>query len=65
MATTRNIGPVTTAATGGAALAGIVCWLAEIIFAVEVPTDVQGYLAVVFVILAGWAVPSSNGRYEA
>jgi hypothetical protein len=52
----RQIGPVTTAATGGVAAAGIICWLVEIIWHVDVPTDVQTYIGVILVIAAGWAI---------
>lgn len=52
----RTIGPVTTAAGGGAALSAVISWLLEITLHVDVPTEIQGALAVLFVILAGWAV---------
>lgn len=58
----RQIGPVTTAAGGGVALAGIIAWLLEITLHVEVPTDVQTYMGIVFVILAGWAVRPAGRR---
>lgn len=53
----RQIGPVTTAATGGAAAAGIIAWLIETLAGIDVPTDVQTYMSIVLVILAGWIVP--------
>jgi hypothetical protein len=59
----RQIGPVTTAAGGGVAAAGIICWLVELIFHIDVPTDVQTYIGIVLVIAAGWAVkPASRGK---
>lgn len=58
----RQIGPVTTAVTGGVALAGIICWIIEEITRVEVPTDVQGYMGIVFAIAAGWAVKPRGKR---
>lgn len=58
----RQIGPVTTAAGGGVALAGIISWLLEITLHIEVPTDVQTYMGIVFVILAGWAVRPAGKR---
>ena len=63
----RQIGPVTTAASGGVALAGILSWVLEITLGVTVPTDVQTYMGIVFVILAGLAVrpAGARGRREA
>jgi len=69
----RTIGPVTTAAGGGAALSAVISWLLETLLGVQVPTEIQGALAVLFVILAGWLVKPrpavnvllSNGRHEA
>jgi hypothetical protein len=58
----RQIGPVTTAASGGVAAAGVLSWLIETAFPVEVPTDVQTYLGILFVILAGWAVRPAGKR---
>jgi len=58
----RQIGPVTTAASGGVAAAGVIAWLVEIIWHVQVPTDVQTYLGIVFVIAAGWAVRPRGKR---
>lgn len=52
----RTVGPVTTAAGGGAALSAVISWLLETLLHVQVPTEIQGALAVLFVILAGWAV---------
>jgi len=58
----RQIGPVTTAASGGVAAAGILCWLLETAFPVEVPTDVQTYMGIILVIIAGWAVKPRGKR---
>ena len=52
----RTIGPVTTAASGGAALAAIVCWVISQFAHIDVPPEIQGSVGIVFVILAGWAV---------
>jgi hypothetical protein len=53
---TRTIGPVTTAAGGGAALSAVLAWLLQTTLNVDVPVEIQGAMAVLFVILAGWAV---------
>ena len=58
----RQIGPVTTATTGGVALAGILSWLFEEFTGRDVPTDVQTYLGIVLVILAGLAVRPAGKR---
>jgi len=58
----RQIGPVTTAAGGGAALAGIICWGLGRFAGVDVPSDVQGYLALLFVIIAGYLVRPAGKR---
>jgi len=60
----RQIGPVTTAASGGVAAAGVVSWLIETFAHIPVPTDVQTYLGILFVIAAGLAVkPRGNGAH--
>jgi len=64
----RVIGPVTTATTGGVALSGIICWAVEEFAHVQVPSDVQGYAAVLFCIIAGYLVTAprhDKGRYSA
>jgi hypothetical protein len=58
----RQIGPVTTAASGGVAAAGIISWLIEEFAHKEVPTDVQTYMGILLVILAGWAVKPRGKR---
>lgn len=58
----RQIGPVTTAASGGVAAAGVVSWLVQTFAHVTVPTDVQTYLGILFVIAAGWAVKPRGKR---
>jgi len=58
----RQIGPVTTAASGGVAAAGVLSWLIETIVHIQVPTDVQTYLGILFVIAAGWAVRPAGRR---
>lgn len=63
---TRTIGPVTTAAGGGVAVAGIICWLVELLAHVEVPTDVQTYIGIVLVLIAGyWVKPARVGEHTA
>jgi len=58
----RSIGPVTTAATGGVALSGILCWLVEEITRRDVPDNVQTWLAILFTIGAGFAVKPRGKR---
>ena len=61
--TGRTIGPVTTAAGGGVAVAGILSWLLGVIFGLEVPTEVQTYMGIVFVLIAGFLVkPTTRGK---
>ena len=61
----RTIGPVTTAAGGGVAAATVLCWLISLLWNVTVPTDVQGAISLLFVILAGAAVrPRTNAKRE-
>lgn len=52
----RQIGPVTTAASGGVAAAGIISWAIETWTDVDVPTDVQTYIGIILVIVAGWLI---------
>jgi len=58
----RQIGPVTTAASGGVAVAGILTWLIEEFTNVDVPDQVQTYMGIVLVILAGWAIKPRGKR---
>lgn len=58
----RQIGPVTTAAGGGVAAAGVLSWIVEQVWHIDVPTDVQTYLGILFVIAAGWAVRPRGKR---
>lgn len=58
----RQIGPVTTAAGGGVAAAGLISWLIEEFAHIEVPSDVQTYMGILFVIVAGWAVKPKGKR---
>ncbi len=60
--TGRTIGPVTTAAGGGVAVSGILAWLLGVIWGVDVPNEVQTYMGIVFVLLAGWLVKPSTGK---
>lgn len=61
----RQIGPVTTAAGGGVAAAGVLSWIVEQVWHIDVPTDVQTYLGILFVIAAGWAVKPRGKRVAA
>lgn len=58
----REIGPVTTATTGGAALVGILAWGAEAFAHVEIPVEVQGYATVLVVLIAGYLVKPGTGK---
>jgi hypothetical protein len=58
----RQIGPVTTAASGGVAAAGIICWCVEEFAHVAVPGDIQTYLGILLVILAGWLIKPAGKR---
>lgn len=58
----RQIGPVTTAASGGVAVAGILVWLIETFAKVDVPDSVQTYLGIILAILAGLAVKPRGKR---
>jgi len=60
----RQIGPVTTAASGGVAAAGVLSWVVEQIWEVQVPTDVQTYLGILFVIIAGWAIKPKGAHVK-
>jgi hypothetical protein len=52
----RTIGPVTTASAGGVAVSVIIAWLVQTIFNIGIPSEVQGSIAVVLVIIAGYLV---------
>jgi len=58
----RQIGPVTTAATGGVALSGVVCWLSEQITQTEIPDNIELYVAILFTIAAGYLVKPKAKR---
>lgn len=58
----RQIGPVTTAVSGGVAASGLICWLIEEFLHREVPTDVQTYIGILFAIGAGWMVKPRGKR---
>lgn len=60
--TGRTIGPVTTAAGGGVAVAGILSWLLGLTLGVDVPSEIQTYMGIVFVVIAGWMVKPSTGK---
>ena len=58
----RSIGPVTTAASVGAAVSFLICSLIQMIWGVEIATETQGALTVVLVALAGFSVPPNRTR---
>lgn len=60
--TGRTIGPVTTAAGGGVAVAGIIAWLLNVTLGVDVPNEVQTYMGIVFVLIAGWSIKPKGKR---
>ncbi len=60
--TGRTIGPVTTAAGGGVAVSGILAWLLQVTLGVDVPNEVQTYMGIVFVLIAGWMIKPSTGK---
>lgn len=57
----RQVGPVTTAATAGAAASGLIAWGLKQ-FGVDMEPEVQGYLAILLVVIAGWMVRPSGKR---
>lgn len=60
----RTIGPVTGAATGGAALATLIAWVAELL-GNPLPDRVEGALVVLLVIIGGWLVKPGTGARRA
>jgi hypothetical protein len=59
---TRQVGPVTTAATAAAAGVLIVCYVIETTTGHTVPLEVQGAATVCLVAAAGWLVPPRSSR---
>lgn len=57
----RQIGPVTTAASAGAAASGLIAWGLKQ-FGVEMEPEVQGYLAILLVVAAGFLVRPKGKR---
>jgi len=57
----RQIGPVTTAATAGAAASGLIAWGLKQ-FGIDMEPEVQGYLAILLVVGAGWLVRPRGKR---
>ena len=55
----RNIGPVTGATAGAAALTTILFWVLTL-FGVTAPNEVQGAVTTLIVVIAGWLVPPKN-----
>lgn len=65
MATQRQIGKVTTATGGAAALTTLACWIMEA-NGIIVPGEVQGAITTLIVVIAGYLVPAEDkGRHEA
>jgi len=60
----RQIGPVTTAATAGAAASGLIAWGLKQV-GIDMEPEVQGYLAILLVVAAGWAVRPHGKRAAA
>ena len=58
----RQIGPVTTAAGVGAAASGLIAWLLKQFAHIEMPPEVQGYLAIILVVTAGFLVRPRGKR---
>ena len=58
----RQVGPVTTAAGAGAALSGLLAWLLKQFAGIDMPPEVQGYLAIILVVLAGWLIKPRGKR---
>jgi len=52
----RTIGPVTTAAMVGAAVAEISIWATETAAHIDIPTPIEGSISVVFVAVFGYLV---------
>jgi hypothetical protein len=59
---TRQVGPVTTAATAAAAVVLIACYVLKVTTGHEVPLEVQGAATVALVAAAGWLVPPRPSR---
>ena len=64
----RTIGPVTLATGGAAAATGLLGWVLSLV-GIHVPVEVQGYITVLLVLAAGYAVrpgrKAPDGRHEA
>jgi hypothetical protein len=58
----RQIGPVTTAAGAGAALSGLIAWLLKQFLHIDMPPEVQGYLAILLVVIAGFLIKPKAKR---
>jgi len=61
--TARAIGPVTTAATTGAAAATILVWLVEELTRRDIPSLVEGAIVVLLTAAGGLLVPSRGGDH--
>ena len=57
----RVIGPVTGAATLGAAVGTIIVWLGTL-WGLEVPQPVEGAIIVILTALGGWIVKPGAGK---
>lgn len=62
----RTVGPVTTAAATGTAVAGILAWLVKVVFNIDMPSEVVAGLAIIIpvagAIIGGWLVRPGTGR---
>jgi voltage-gated potassium channel Kch len=65
----RTVGPVTQAATLGAAVAGLIAWLVKIIFDIDMPPEIVGALAVIIPaigsLVGGYLVRPAKGDHVA
>lgn len=57
----RSIGPVTGAASIGAALGVIIVWLGTL-SGIDIPPGVEGAIVVILTALGGWFIRPGNGR---
>jgi hypothetical protein len=63
MAESRTIGPVTTGATAGGAAAIVLVYIVEQLTGLDVPTIVEGAVAVLLTVTGGLLV-KPQGRHE-
>lgn len=62
----RTVGPVTTSATLGAALATFFAWAISSTFGIEMPSAVEASLAIIIAgvgsLIGGWLVKPGTGK---